>query len=317
MPRIDIVLTEAFPILSLTLVTEPLRLANREGGRARWSWRLLSVRGRPAHSSSGLALATEPLDDTPAEIVILLASYRPEAALTDPLLAWLRRRARHGALMGCVDTGALIFAEAGLLSERPAAAHFEALADYRDRYDDAMFADRLFDVGPTRCSSAGGVATFDMILALIARFDGTGRAARIAEVLCYRPTSHAGPQQRLLVDTSILRLDPVLAGAVDLMLGALEAPITITALARRVGVPGWRLARLFKRHLGCAPSAYYRRLRLEHARALLANPGLPISQIALRTGFDSPEGFARAYRRHFSRSATEDRRDLQTGSAGP
>ena len=34
MPSVALVLTDSFPILSLTLVTEPLRVANRELARA-------------------------------------------------------------------------------------------------------------------------------------------------------------------------------------------------------------------------------------------------------------------------------------------
>ena len=111
-------------------------------------------------------------------------------------------------MMGCVDTGALIFAEAGLLDATPAATHFEALSGYRDTYDDRMFADRLFDVSESRCSSAGGVATFDMALGLIARYCGRDLSHRVAEILTYRPTEFEGPQQKLLAETSIMRFDP-------------------------------------------------------------------------------------------------------------
>lgn len=116
---------------------------------------------------------------------------------------------------GCVNTGALIFPKAGLLESAPAAAHHEALPAYRALHGDALFADRLFDLSGASCSSAGDIADFDMTLALIERHEGSAMAARIAEILCYRPTRHPGPQQRMLVDTSILRLDRRLAGAVE------------------------------------------------------------------------------------------------------
>ena len=81
MPVVDLVLTESFPLLSMTLVTEPLRVANRELGRNVWSWRLLSVDGGTVRSSSGFEFGTEKLDDEPSKIVLLLSSYRPETAL--------------------------------------------------------------------------------------------------------------------------------------------------------------------------------------------------------------------------------------------
>ncbi len=65
MPKLAIVLTDNFPILSVTLVTEPLRVANRELAQNLWSWHILSAAGGPIHSSSGLELQAEPLDDVP------------------------------------------------------------------------------------------------------------------------------------------------------------------------------------------------------------------------------------------------------------
>jgi AraC family carnitine catabolism transcriptional activator len=307
MPTADLVLTENFPILSLTLVTEPLRVANREAGKPLWRWRFLSVDGQPMFSSSGMRVETVPLDDQSADVVLLLSSYHPEQAMVPPLPGWLKRRARAGAVMGCVDTGALIFAQSGLLSHVPAAVHFEALRGYREKYSDEMFVDRLFSLSGNRCSSAGGVATFDMTLGLIARFSGQDLADRVAEILTYRPTGHDGPQQKLLVDTSIKRTDRNLARAVDLMIATLDRPLSLDEIATRVGITVWTLGRLFRRHLRETPAAYYRNLRLSEARNLLRNSSLRVSEIANLCGFENPESFARAYRRRYGCAASADR----------
>lgn len=307
MPQADIVLTDNFPILSLTLVTEPLRVANRESADTLWRWRFLSVEGGVLASSSGIDIPTEVLDSSRADVVLLLSSYNPESAVAGPLLSWLKRRAREGAVMGCVDTGALIFAEAGLLRSRPAAVHFEALRGYREKFGAEMFADRLFDVFGNRCSSAGGVATFDMTLGLIEHFNGRKLADRVAEILTYRPTGHTGPQQRLLTDTSLARLDRNLAKAVDLMIATLDRPLQISEISARVGVPLWTLGRLFKRHLGETPATYYRNLRLSEARNLLLNSSLRISDISSLCGFENPESFARAHKQKYGYPASSVR----------
>ena len=139
MPSVAIILTENFPILSLTLVTEPLRVANRELATAAWQWQVLSVDGGAMRSSSGMEIQSGRLDDVNHDVVLLISSYAPEGALTKPLLSWLRRRARKGSLMGCVDTGAMIFAEAGLLTKTPAA------------FTSRPFVDIARPI-PTRCS---------------------------------------------------------------------------------------------------------------------------------------------------------------------
>ena len=117
MPLVSIVLTDNFPMLSLTLITEPLRVANRELAMKTWTWRLLSANGGRVVSSSGFEIQTGSLNEEHADIVLLLSSYRPETALVKPLLAWLRRMNRSGAIMGCVDTGALIFRRSGIAGQ--------------------------------------------------------------------------------------------------------------------------------------------------------------------------------------------------------
>lgn len=307
MPKVDIVLTDDFPILSLTLITEPLRVANRELADRVWQWRVLSVDGGRLSSSSGIELETKPLDQEPSDIALLLSSYRPETALVRPMLTWLRRKARAGVMLGCVDTGAMIFAEAGLLGTYPAAVHFEALKGYQERYEGQLFVDRMFDISADRCSSAGGVATCDMTLGLIERYCGRDLSVRVAEILTYRPLEFDGPQQKLLTDTSLMQLDRSLARAVDLMLSHIREPLPIANIAKRADVPEWTLARLFRRHLKQTPAAYYRGIRLGHARNLVRNSNHRISDIGAICGFDNPESFSRAYQKQFGTPASKDR----------
>ena len=307
MHKIDIVLTENYPILSLTLLSEPLRIVNRECGEPVWQWRLLSVQGGEVPSSSGISLDTHPLDEEPTDVVVLLSAYHPEKALVPPLLTWLKRKARTGSIMGCVDTGALIFAEAGLLRFTPAAVHFEALRAYQEKFRDEMFVDRLFNVTENRCSSAGGVATLDMTLGLIEHFDGEKMALRVAEILNYRPTRFEGPQQKLLAETASFRLHRDLGRAVELMIATLDQPLSISEIAVRTGISHGKMARLFNRYVQQTPSAYYRYLRLNQARNLLRNSGFRIAEVAALCGFENIESFSRAYRRLFDTSATMDR----------
>ena len=307
MPDLAIVLTRNFPILSLTLISEPLRVANRELAHPAWRWRLLSTAGGTVVSSSGLEIKTTALDERPVDIVVLLSSYKPESALERPLLNWLRKRAIAGTMMGCVDTGALIFAEAGLLTKSPAAVHFEALRGFREAYRDQLFVDRMYHVGEHRCSSAGGVATFDMTLGLLERQHGRALSRRVAEILTYRPTSFEGPQQKLLAETALMRLDRNLARAVDLMLAHLQEPLSIGEIAIQIDQPVWTMARLFRRYLGDTPSGYYRYLRLSQARNLLKNSHYRVNEVGRLCGFENPESFARAYKKQFGLPASQDR----------
>lgn len=308
MKTITIVIGEGFPLLSLSLVTEPLRVANRECPKPVFRWRVLCVDGQTPRSSSGRALEIDgPLDEAPTDAVILLASYAPDRMKSDAFLGWLRRRARAGCLMGCVDTGALLFAEAGLLNRRPAAVHHEAIVGFRESRGEAYFVDRLFDLDGDRCSSAGGVVTIDMTLALIAHYQGPRLARRVAEILNYRALDSSRADGSFGFDWSVPRLDRTLAKAIEMMLANMENPLAIGDITDRLEQPEWKLRRLFLRHLGQSPQAYYLELRLDRARNLLRNSHERIGSIALMCGFPAPESLSRAYRQRFGVAPSEDR----------
>lgn len=70
------------------------------------------------------------------------------------------------------------------------------------------------------------------------------------------------------------------------------------AAAAHVTIRGIQLA--FRRHLDTTPSAYLRRVRLDHAHqqlgAALPGDGVTVTQVAARWGFASPSRFAASYR---------------------
>ncbi len=209
--------------------------------------------------------------------------------------------------MGCVDTGALVFAKAGLLSRRPAAVHHEAVVGFREVYGDALFTDLLFDLEGDRCSSAGGVATFDMTLAVIEHLASRRLAKRVAEILNYRPIETARASGSYGRDWSIPRLDRTLAKTVEIMLANIEKPVSVAEICQRVDTPVWRLRRLFQRHLGMSPQMYYLELRLDQARNLLRNSGQTVGTIAHMCGFPAPESMSRAYKARFGLPPSHDR----------
>lgn len=302
MATICIHLSEGFPILSLTMISEPLRVANRELGRTVFAWRFVSDRGGTLRSSSGIPVDTEPPPPDPPDAAILLASYHPDRAATAPTLAWLRKLDRHGCLLGCVDTGALVFARAGLLGVRPAAVHPEAIAGLHRQFPQSLFVDRHVDFSPPRFSSAGGVATLDMTLALIGHFAGDRIARRVAEILTYTPA--LGDWRPQLLPPSV---PAELRDAASIIEAHLSGGLGVSEIAARLGLPPWKLARLFRRYLHMSPTRYYLQRRLIRARDMLRNTTLPVGDIASECGYDNADAYSRAYRRQFGCAPSADR----------
>ncbi|EQD33953.1 transcriptional regulator, AraC family, partial [mine drainage metagenome] len=82
----------------------------------------------------------------------------------------------------------------------------------------------------------------------------------------------------------------------------------VDALAVRVGVSARHLSRLFMQHLGTRPIAVAQTRRLHFAKQLISDTDLPMSQVALISGFQSIRRFNDMIHKVYQRSPTELRR---------
>jgi len=85
-------------------------------------------------------------------------------------------------------------------------------------------------------------------------------------------------------------------------------------LAGRLGVTARHLRRLFDEHVGASPLAVARARRVHFAKTLLDGTGLPITEIALTSGFSSIRRFNAAFLDTFGQAPSQVRRCLSTGS---
>jgi AraC-like DNA-binding protein len=74
-------------------------------------------------------------------------------------------------------------------------------------------------------------------------------------------------------------------------------PINRKSVARALGLSVGHVSRVFTRHGEGSFNTTLSRLRLEHAKSLLARGDLPVCEIAPRCGFTSANYFAQAFRR--------------------
>jgi transcriptional regulator GlxA family with amidase domain len=113
---------------------------------------------------------------------------RRNLAEGDPVHQRLRALASSGVLLSSVCTGALVYAAAGLLANRPATTHwaaFDLLAEL-DPTIELRRDDRFVDDGAI-VTSAGVSAGIDMALHLVARLHSIERAREVRRYIQYDP----------------------------------------------------------------------------------------------------------------------------------
>lgn len=93
--------------------------------------------------------------------------------------------------------------------------------------------------------------------------------------------------------------------------------LSVQALADRLGVSDRHLRRIFEAQFGVSPLQYLQTRRLLTAKQLLADTRLPITQIALASGFASVRRFNAAFVAHYQLNPTALRRaGPQAGGQG-
>ena len=79
----------------------------------------------------------------------------------------------------------------------------------------------------------------------------------------------------------------------------LTESVPLAALAGAAGFSPWYAARIFKELTGLAPSDYIRRLRLSKSALRLRDEKIKVIDAACDLGFESVDGYQRAFRREF------------------
>lgn len=313
-PVFNFILQPEFPLNALVLASDALRIANQNSGREIFAWNLVSESGEPVRASNGMWISAGcALPDMPdGEVCLLFEGNLPTQKNSPKLLARLRKVARYGAIIGGVDTGAFALAQAGLIGEEPepqVVLHWEAVPTFVERFATAAPVNQIYLIRDKRAHCAGGVATLDMMLDLIAGFEGDALANEVANALVHtrrdavtrqRGDGQMSSEQNHVADR-----------IVSIMESNLDFPLGLDEIAARLAISDRTLTRICKRMFGQTPMRLYLHIRLQAARNLLFYEEAPIKDVAIACGFSYPAVFSRVFRSRFGQTPREFRAALR------
>jgi len=309
--RFVFLLLDRFTMLAFAGAIEPLRIANRVTGRTVYTWRLAGDAGAGGESvcSNGTAFRLDMgLDEISRDDTVMVCGGIDVAeASSRTILNWLRREARRGVTVGGSCTGAVTLAKAGLLDGKRATIHWENQDSFSEEFEDVRLTKSVFVVDGNRMTSAGGTASIDLMLKIIATDQGEDVANTVADQLIYNAIRTDQDSQRLSIPTRIGVRHPKLSQVIQMMEAAIEDPISPAKLAEDVGMSTRQLERLFRRYLNRSPKRYYMELRLQKARNLLMQTEMSVINVALACGFASPSHFSKCYRAHYQTTPYRER----------
>lgn len=156
------------------------------------------------------------------------------------------------------------------------------------------------------------------ILSLIAtEAEGLGAHSRLyletlLDLLCLQLLREHSPTPiRPAGEISGLR-SPQVRRVTDYIYGHLDEPISLQQLADVLHLSRYHFCSAFRRATGFTPHRWLVRLRMERARELLLDSRLPITEIALAVGYQTPSSFTYAFRLAFGTTPTAFRAGISS-----
>lgn len=307
--RYGFLLLQDYALMSTASAIEPLRAANLLSGQSLYELQFLSLEGGWMRSSGAGAFETQPIASAGEafDIVFVVAGGDPLSQRNERVLGFIRRLARRGVPLGGISGGAAILAAAGVMASRRFTIHWQHIDATRETYPDALIERRLFVIDRDRFTCAGGMAPLDMMHALIAADHGLALARSVSDWFIHTGIREAGAPQQIDPEHKYDLRHPALVAMVDLMTSHLADPLRLEDLGQLCGIGPRQLERLAQAQLGQSVMQFYRHLRLDKANELLSQSSLPLSEVALATGFTSRSHFSRAFRSEFGVSPSERR----------
>ena len=307
--RFVFVLMNNFTMLCFASAIESLRIANRTAGKTLYEWKIIGEGGETAVCSNGCRFN---VDDDLCELdrdhtVMLCGGVDVQHATTKRILNWIRREARRGVTIAGLCTAGYTMAKAGLLDGKKATIHWENQDSFLEEFEDVELTKSVFVVDGNRITTAGGTASIDLMLKMVADDHGEDLANAVADILIYSSIRTDQDTQRLSIPTRIGVRHPKLSRVIQIMETNIEEPISPAVLAKDVGMSTRQLERLFRRYLSRSPKRYYMELRLQKARNLLMQTDMTVINVALACGFASPSHFSKCYRSHYDTTPYRER----------
>lgn len=245
------------------------------------------------------------LDDCPQPDILCISDFfippwESCAGRFEPEVAWIKRCYESGTAVASACSGALIFAEAGILDDQDATTHWgfcEAMAKMYPRIRVHRGRTLVVSGNDQRIFMSGGGTSFqDLALFLIARFIGVEAAVQVAKV--YLLDWHdAGTLPYAGLVTAKQSGDAQIAKCQQWLADNYKQGAPVATMVEMSGLPERSFTRRFFRATGQSPMDYVQSLRLEEAKQILETTDLSIEAVAYEVGYEDSSSFGRLFRR--------------------
>lgn len=307
--RVGFILMDKFTLAPISGFVESLRFAADKSFRSlqiycKWDW--MTFNDEPVTASCGLSVnPTTPLNlkalKENYDYIVVAGGLLTETRNPPEELIKILQEV-HAARIPIIAlcSGCFVLGNAGLMDGRKCAIHFTTREEFSERFPKAItVVDKAYveDQGIFTCP--GGTA-IDLAADLIRRHCGDIRAQKSLEYLLINADKQIiDEKEEILLDSPTTYENNIVSKAIAFMSENLSAHVTLKEVAEHARTNPRQLHRAFLSSTNEPPSNYWRKLRLEHARKLLANTNAYITNIAIECGFSDASHFILWFKKQY------------------
>jgi transcriptional regulator GlxA family with amidase domain len=301
-------LLELFAIANNARVT----LGDRAAATVRFDCHIVGRSRRALLGSHGVRFAAHAIRRQYAAAIVppvwceSLADLEVQAHRLRSENAFLVQMARRSKIFASTCSGAVLLAQAGLLSGRRATTCWWLVNWFRQTFPDIEMApDRLVMRDGNRWTAAAGAAYMHLALDIVRELAGEPLAAATAKLMLVE--RRRGSQSPFLVPHAAPQADSEIERATRYLREHSGKRLAIAGMCRALAVSERTLARRFKAKLGMSPLGYLQSQRIARARQLLESSALSLERIVEQCGYEDVSSFRKLFARQVGMTPREYR----------
>lgn len=284
--------------------------ANQAAGEPFYDVHVLSETGSSVRSSLGLAIDSEPFDDSHFD-TILVGGSTGLVTVSPRLIAYVRDALLKSRRVASICTGAFVLAEAGILDGRRVTTHWAHARALQKLFPLVKVEeDRIFIVDGPVWTSAGMSAGIDLALSMVEKDLGADVARSVSKSLVLHHRRAGGQSQH----SALLELDAKsdrIQSALEYAKNNLRTPLSVEQLADAAHLSPRQFSRAFQAETGQSPAKAVENMRVEAARVMMEQGRHPMDVVANETGFADRERMRRAFLRAYGQPPQTMRRNAR------
>ena len=287
-------------------------LHERSAATARFDCHIVGRSGRAVHGSHGVRFATHAkrrrydVSIVPPVWCESLADLEQRVQRLRSENAFIVQLARRSKIFASSCSGAVLLAQAGLLSGRRATTCWWLVNWFRQTFPDVeIIPDRLVMRDGDRWTAAAGTAYMHLALELVRELAGEPLAAATGRLMLVE--RRRGSQSPFLVPHPVPEQGSAMERATRYLQQHSNKRLAIAGACRALAVSERTLARRFKASLGMSPLSYLQSQRIARARQLLEGSKLPLDRIVEQCGYEDVSSFRKLFARQVGMTPREYR----------